>query len=484
MTLVNPLLATWDTSGVIRVFELSSGGNFVSIGTGGGRTHALNSTFTALGARETPLLSWDNEDTQLVVVRTPSFSSAVVEVFNPLVEAQGSLEISPGASNDGYLFADKMASDEYLIRLINPSVTRRVESKPLASIALQALQSGTTTPQKVGLAAAPNSLRVLDYHGSGASRYRLWGRSVTTENFSQKLTFSDFQGFAPSKFLWGADSRNILVWDPATARIQSWTYDPDQNTFSYVHELPVPASAGTIRRVALSPDRRMLAVSFKNGTVYKTQMYRRTGDYYLDLQVLDDIGELLGFTGDGVLLIDSSNRKCFELAGETWSAAHAKVSGIPAGISEQAVSAALTTQRAAGTPYKGAIAAIADESFDRNDLKITLLTSAASFNDNHTTISDVTNSGAYEVKSGHWPAGGYALQNVQTQQVDTYTSYKCDDVVHVVIDTALTARYAVIYQAGSGKPVSFLDFSSDRIVARNRQLILNFSLNEFLRIGK
>ena len=481
MALVNPLLGTWDVNGVVRIFEYA-GGNFVSIGVLGGFTHLVRADMTAKGARETPLLSWDTEDTQLVVIRTEIANRGKISVLDPLAEILDEDPIGAGnVTDEGFLFAAKLGADNYVVRTPANQASYRFDSNPLSSVPLQGIANGSTTPPRLDFFPAPNALRSIDYHGSGSARYRLFTRASEAASFAQTLNISDFSGFTPSMIVWASDSLNIVGVDPVANRAQSWRYDPVNNVWKYVHELAM-ASVGTVRRAVMSPDRRMFLISRKTaGGAYTTRVYKKTGDYYQPLQTLNDIGELLGFSSDGLLLVDAALKKCWVLEGETFVEQNSKVAALPAGIAQQSMSAPKSSEKAIGEIYTGGLESVIDGSVDYNDLKITLMSASAAFDATHTTKDQVTNSGAYEAVGGAWPVGGLPLQNVTISKTESYVSLKCDDVKHVVINTALSARRALIYQASTGEPLAFLDFLSDRIIARNKQLVLQFADTEFMR---
>lgn len=116
--------------------------------------------------------------------------------------------------------------------------------------------------------------------------------------------------------------------------------------------------------------------------------------------------------------------------------------------------------------YDAGLAAFLSGNVAAANLKILLLSSAASFNAAATTLTEVTNAGANEVTFAEWPAGGFVLAGLSAN-VDPVTKDIRVNFSETGPNNATTAplfRYALIYDnADAGKrPIFFLDLLGER----------------------
>ena len=487
MALANTLLATWDVNGVIRNYEYANG-RFVIAGSLGGFAMSTPSAQLDLGARATPLMAWDHEDDQLVVIYSQGSIFLNVAKLNAIGELSASTYQVPDPATDAaYFIGARFDDDRYLLRRINVQGSRTIISNAAGTPA--ASTSGPTTPGGLpgfyspiikSIYPSPDLRKIMYGRGSGNPRLILFGRANTAANFTLVGNYQNFSTLVPDEVVWMSDSVNAVMIDRAALRMQSWTLKETNWTWNYVHELAL--LPGNIRKTAMSPDGRMFAVSFQDNSGYTTRIYRKSGEYFVVLQDIPGMGALLNFTSDGALLIDAQSRVCAKLVGEEFQIDNTIVQNLATGILEQAVSKAPTTKKGQAYIYSSFLASLAEGSIDLSKLKITLLTDGATFDPVHETLDEVTGFGFYNATTGRWPTGGYLLSNTQVVTNNSSVSFKCNDVTHIVIDNALQFKSAVIYNSETNVPVAFLDFTTNRIIARNRQLVIDFTGDEFLRL--
>lgn len=100
--------------------------------------------------------------------------------------------------------------------------------------------------------------------------------------------------------------------------------------------------------------------------------------------------------------------------------------------------------------------------------KVMLLSSSASFNATHTTIAEVSNSGAYEVYGGGWPQGGVTLTGVTLAVATTNdAAFDAADVSQAISGSDLGPFSAyVIYNDTdtSDPPMAYVTLSAAQTV--------------------
>jgi hypothetical protein len=134
--------------------------------------------------------------------------------------------------------------------------------------------------------------------------------------------------------------------------------------------------------------------------------------------------------------------------------------------------------------YLAALEPFATCGIDWNNLKFTLLTSAAAFDETDTTLSQVTNGGAWEVSEAAWPAGGLILENVTDGMGTTSYEFSCDPVVWLTFGSSMNWRYGVLYDATNNTPLVCFDYYGERSVASNREVHFDFPGDVFLRLTR
>ena len=482
MAIVNPLLAAWDTSGVVRMFEYT-GGVFVQTGSIGGFPHSVSLPGT--GCPEYASLYWMGDDESCVVIRE---SSRVFSYSTALTPAATQINNVVVGSVDyhGPIRAANIA---------NQAIAITKQAWPFPGYPEYSYQ------QKLALAGAVSALTVNDSYADGQKK--VWEFSPDgTKTFWRTVPGVSNYGFAAGSLTdmptvytregdpgfvidvdlakWAYDNKTIVIADIDAGRAQAWAYEG--GTWNFIHELVIPA--GVPHAIAMSPDKRKMALSTLDGGTYRTKIYRRTGSFFIAEQEFADFGWLLDFSGDGALLVDCAKQVAYsKQPDESFAVATGSMVNVPVGIRAQALSLGRVDPFGTASLYDAAVAEFADETADLAALKITLLTSGSSFDPANTTLSEATNAGTWELASAGWPVGGVPLTGVVAASGAGYFSLSCDQVSRVLIDSGAAFRNAVIYDATSGKPLIFVDLITERSYAKSRELLIDFRSGEFLRFS-
>lgn len=482
MAVNNPLLAAWDTTGTVRMFEYSSG-SFVQTGSIGGYTHSVSTP--DLGVPEFPFLHWMGDDESCFIVREASRVHLHTHALSPAALLINTVTL--GATDYHGPFRAAGIGHKAV------AVTKQAwpyPTYPNFSYQQKVLPGGAISAQVVNDSYAGHQKKVWEFSPDGTKTFwkTLLGNSnlgLTTDPITDMPTNYSLEG-EPGFLIdvdlakWAYDNKTLVIADKGESRVQSWVYE--DGSWQFVHELVIPA--GVPNAIAMSPDKRKLAVSTLDGGTYRTKIYRRTGSYFIAEQEFAGIGWLLDFSGDGVLLVDCASQVAYERQpDESFAISAGAMVNVPVGIRAQALSLGRTDPYATASLYNSAVAAFADETADLAALKITLLTNAASFTPADTTLAEATNAGAWELSSGGWPAGGVPLTGVVSESGDGYFALACDQISRILIDTGAVFRYAVIHDTTSGKPLIFIDMISDRSYAKSRELLIDFRDGKFLRFS-
>jgi hypothetical protein len=480
MAVVNPLLAAWDPTGVLRLYEYA-GGAFTLTGSLGGLTQA--NTSTGVGATTVPFLYWMGEDAACAVVRELSNSScqggaiSPAGVLNNTVIIGASADLGPFRATG---FANRLMFVERVAWPFNGANLASRHGMSTAGI-LSATGSVLTLSEhhKKVWEFSPDGTKTIWRTTDNETRF---GISADPFNVSPSWTLQPDPGFLIDIDLaaWAHDNKTLVIADVTAERAQSWIYE--DSAWAFAQELDLPP--GVMQFVKMSGDTRKMAISSLDGGTYYTRIYRRTGSFFIVEQTLVGIGRLIDFTADGVLLVDCANQVAYsKQSDESFALAVGVMVNIPVGIRAQALSLGRTDAFGWPTLYDDAVAEFSDNVADLDNLKLTLLTSSAVFDAAHDTMSDVTNATAWEVQTGGWPAGGVPLTGVSTLAGDGFFALLCDTVSQIIIETGVTFRNLVIYDATNDSPLIFINLLNDRSYAKNRELLIDFRGGEFLRFS-
>lgn len=271
---------------------------------------------------------------------------------------------------------------------------------------------------------------------------------------------------------WSPDSIYLCVGDGVTGGVEIHEVDTTDDSVNPSHALPFEDGVATA--ISFSPDQRMLAVGYRKDDTWFTVTYRRTGSFFVKYATLPGIGALLSHSADGTILVDGQLKKAFAFDGSDYVALANAMDNIPAGVVVQEMSTHAVNPLAFGKLYSGAISAVIQSQVDYSNIKFALLTEFAAFDPGHVTFEQVTGNGLYSVNTGQFPADGQVLTGVTPVDLGDVYAVKSDDVTRTIIITNLSFRYAVAYDATSGRPLVFFDYTANRLVPKNTEMTLSF----------
>lgn len=97
-----------------------------------------------------------------------------------------------------------------------------------------------------------------------------------------------------------------------------------------------------------------------------------------------------------------------------------------------------------------------------DDYRVVLLADTAIYDPSHTTLAEVTDSGADEVYGNGWAQGGELLGGVTVTQVNTDDAkWTADTLSTLITGGTLTFRNYCIYHVTDLAPVAFIQRTSD-----------------------
>jgi len=488
MAIGNPLLAVWDVDSVLRTFEYV-GGTFIQLASVGSIVHAPSATGLTAGADPAPYLRWMRDDSYLAVLRCSTASVVGAQVFSPALGSVTAFTTIATGISSGFL------ADEYepnsQIGILYSSFAALQQIKIAANGALVIPANVPGSASYLGamdfVATKDGENFLASYDNTKQFPVRLWYRYGSPMDDTLGYAVGAVPVFSTTFARLMATSYNLLnlVTIGVNGQCKVWhmvANDGTEPDYAYLHDLAVPA--GTAKNIAMSRDNKYMAISALNGGTYTTFIYQRIGEYFQYTQTLTGIGQLLEFSHDGMMLIDCALKQCYLLSGDTFNAHHAALTNIPSLVQAQALSKGRVAPNGYSYLYEAAVEWFANDDVDLTDLKIDFLTASASFNETHTAISTVTNGGAYRTTTGAWPVGGLPLENVARVAGNGTLSIEADDLSYIVLDNNLTARYAVIYEVTTGRPLIWIDLNQTRTVSRGREILINFRSGELLKFSK
>jgi hypothetical protein len=120
-------------------------------------------------------------------------------------------------------------------------------------------------------------------------------------------------------------------------------------------------------------------------------------------------------------------------------------------------------------------------------LKAMLLNATATFTASHTTLSSVTNAGAYQVSGNGWAAGGETLASVAVTVVDTNDAMiDADDISKTASGGSIGPAYgAVIYDDthASDAPLWFINFDGAKEAGVGTDFKINWNASGIFRVA-
>lgn len=464
MAVANPILATWDSDGTIRSYEFVSG-VFTQIQSVGGYTHNIAG---GLPFNDGPTLNWSKNGQNIVFGRASASSIQSVTTFNQLLSIAGGTTTASVANSGGGGY--------------------RYEPGDSILWALSAL-TGTLHGFYVntaGAVTAPNNYGTLNLRciaqsfdglyslfgkpisGGGSSIQKRSGYTSTVYPTFTPLASQQLFTFDVHKAAFAMTGYTFIACDTVQGRAIVGNIASDVMTFT--HDLPVPA--GTITDIKMCRDGRRCAISSLNGGTYSTFVYERRGIYYVHTQTIAGFGKLLAFSIDGYLLLDCGLKIAYRADGQNYVLLPGALSALTTIVTKAALDAGRGDKDAQQQAYMEGLKTLVNGTINLSSLKLTLLSASATFNDAHTTLTQVTNSGAYEVTAGDWPTGGIPLTGVA---FDGSYWIKADPLQQIISGTGLSMRYAVVYDTANGNlPILWMDFLEDRSISRDTRLTFTF----------
>ena len=475
----NPLLAVYyrDTQ-TIRVFELLNG-SFVQIGTGNGFTvQEANSTSPTI----TPKLYWTNNGQRVLFPRKTGRTGQVLSV-SPSV--MGTTTVTSGeyaftTSTDAKFANANEVNSVFFVGLENGSFG--MSQHKISDSGLSGVYRRHAFDQAVvDISASPN------------------GQFVLCPRTTNDLVFANRTGYAPdgtanyelnlinvggptSSARWLRDSQAVIIVDSSktlcTVYAPSLVGPNGPYRLDKIQDLP---SFGPVHRIQTSGDGRTIAIVYNNAGVYTTRLFKSYGKFVVEQKTLvfNNFGNSLDFTADGLHMIDAVSKMMYSFNGTQWVANNSAISVVTAGGTAASVSPHIPNEINVSRLYNGAIGKFVD-GYNGLDLRIHLLTDAASFNPTQTTI-DTFPAGSI-INNGDLPDYGIPITLSKNEQGVNYF-ISAPGVTHPVTTSFIQTRYAVVYDFNSKKPLVFYDFGSNRIIPVGTRLFISFRDDHLVTFG-
>lgn len=485
MAIGNPLLATYADDDLIRTYEYVSD-VFVPLGVSVAYPHAPSAT--AIAADNTdPYFIWQQEDSFLFLERAtdannntqyslrPDASQVASRVADTFPGFGGRMGVKLTDVNSAAMQGCSPHTEAENVRVSNVGaltganyIVSTTNDFPFTDFSQSYDQTFFFTCQPQGFPRLHQRMSALGVF------------PVTTAPNTQITGIA----FSPFYLKIMGDNRTCVAIDKANNVAKVYTFDKTTSFMTYVQDIDMNVGAGyTAWRVRVSPDGRFFAVGFKNGSSYITRIWRRTTTYLVLVDTYTGMGRDLAWSSDGNILLDAAAKKALKRDGGNAFTNHdTAMVNVAAGVRNSALSAAPIYKSAFPSVYVKAVENVGNKTIDLANVKFTLLTSAAAFNEAHTSVNQVTNNGAYEAVGGGWNAGGAVLQNVTAAMVGSEFDFKADTVKWIAFGSSINWRYALVYDGTSGEPLIWYDYYGTRTVASGREADFAFLDSIFMRI--
>lgn len=480
----NPLLAVYYLDGSIRLFEYASD-EFVQIASTGFYPHQPG--YNPAGVDFPALLAWARDSAFLVLGynydqdygRTVSFTPGLAEIAHSDISSGfGGVPLNRLVewSEDTFSFVTANVTAQYNnVTFLNAAGNLAVTgTTPLGAVFGDDLRSIDVSPDGGWLAIGRNLPSTsLVYERDGT----LPGGGPSFDPVPQTIPTTR----SVSILQWSRDSQFLACADNAGSGIEM--FQLNAGVLEKIQD--IAWEPGSIQWIKFSPDLRTMAVAYNDAGTFSVVTYYRSGPFFYKKQTIASFGALLDFDVDGGLMVDAKSKRVFALGTDgTWT----EVAGAGTAIFSNAVAQAVSTHRpipvSRSQLYDGALADILDGTADLNNLRIVLLTDAASFVATDTTVSQVTNGGAYLVASGGFPGAGLLLTGVAGVAIGNQAyGFSVDPAARTIVNEPLIAHNAMVYDATSGRPLLFTDLGGELGVPRETVLTLTFKDGKLLVIA-
>ena len=120
-------------------------------------------------------------------------------------------------------------------------------------------------------------------------------------------------------------------------------------------------------------------------------------------------------------------------------------------------------------------------------LKVMLLGSSATFNATHTTIAEVSSSGAYEVSGNGWATGGEVISGITFDQVPStaHVMLDGDDVSRPIVGGSLGPIYHYVVfddTLTDDPPLILVTLDAPLTISENYQALIQWGANGIIYI--
>lgn len=486
MAIGNPLLAVLFEDGYVRTYEwVPANSKFVQMAARSGYSQSIDQTIYE------PQVFWMADGTTVAVSRNVSHLIGELAILDPLLEPLDETTIS--SAFDGfnaefravnvknvnmlyYGFNLGRMAQGFLISNTSPYITN-FGTMPDGS-------PGDPTDKKLTeIAATPDGyLMVIGRQRPNVTEYWQrdagWPPAAPVFNYDNGMPLGSL--INPDLLRFSQDSKFLLAADK-TGLVEIHVFDGE--SLSLLQILAAPT--GTIVDAAFSNDKRHLVISGYDGADYETRTYRRDGMYFLPEVTIADFGGLLSFSQDGSMIVDTKLRKAYTYADadqDSWVEIVDALEDVNVNARAQDVSPHAMQPITISYLYNNAINKFKNNLVDLNAMKLVLLTSAAVFNKTDGTLAQATNSFAWSVSSGGYPAEGVDITFSNEDNEEVRYVYRVLEPYRDIILQSLTARYALVYDDSDADdgPLIFIDLGAERSVPMNTKLRLPFRDDELL----
>lgn len=475
MAIGNPLFAIHGSDGNVRIYELSGGVlNVVTAVSGFLHSPPANS----LGMTVPPVLQFLRDGSFLGLQWQPSGLGKRIDTISNVGTSLGFYQ-APGSAGTYIGFGSFSDSYSYLFGA-NQSGNIRNSIGADGAVGIREFYLATLTEvaspsdHRSTLISPDGSTLFVGQKKPSTSKYYY----LDTGKMDHVTAFPSLKGANVSA--WSKDSQYLVTGAADAKTVEIWKLA--SNTFTKLQDLT--PEADPVQAMDFSYNNKYLVISYKptSGTIY-TVVYKRLGPFYQKQQTIVGIGDLLSMDYEGKYIFDGVNKKVYLNDGSSFAEVAGAAAAVASGALAQAASPHVTAPIATTKFYDGALNAFIGGTAHLSNLRIQLLTSSASYDQTHTTLSQVTNAGTYVVANGAWPATGLALTGVaQGGSTDIY--FTVDDIDRVVVNSTLHCRYAVVYDdADAGdKPLIWIDLAENKDVLPNTQITFSWLGNQLVSL--